>query len=204
VNKKMILLLTGLILVSPALHIAASAETMYRDIKTIVEDRLTGKSDRERLENVQKVLTDVKYYKAEMQRNIVSLHSRINNDRFPALILGAMSSVFFGVSALSYYLNNITDVAPFAAFGFMSATGTLFGMCQRKATIYYAKKKIVELNKVIIKLEAMEKVLQNKVYPRCMYCNPDSDTISPMATEPAYMYNCNNCQVNEQIFDKYE
>jgi hypothetical protein len=196
-NKKMILLLTGLILVSPALHITASVEAMYRDIKAIVEDRLTGKNDKERLENVQKVLETVKCYKARAQADLISLHLQTQNEKPQVLVLlGALSVVFSGASAISYYLKNTTDAVPFAAIGFMSTVGCLLGMCQQKIETYSIKKKIVELNKVIVKLETMEKVLQNKVYPRCMYCNPDSDVISPMATEPAYMYYC-NCQVNE-------
>ena len=163
--NKRIMLLTALIVASPVLHVAASADAMYNDIKVILEDRVTGKNDEERLYHIQDVLRTVRYYKADMQNQIVSLHARIDHDKQASVIFGALSALCFGISTTGYFHVENIDKAAFAVLGLMSAGTAAYAFCKQSMDLYNLKNKINELNPVIVKLEVMEISLLEKLQP---------------------------------------
>ena len=163
--NKRIMLLTALIAASPVLHVAASAETMYNDIKIILEDRVVGKTDGECLYHIQHVLGTVKCYKEDMQNQIISLHSRVDHDKPVSLMLGALSTLCFGISSTGCFNVAYADRIGFALLGAMTTGAAVFAFCKRNIDCYNLKNKINELTAVIVKLEAMELSLQEKLQP---------------------------------------
>jgi len=156
------MLLTALIAASPVVHVVASADAMYSDIKVILEDRVTGKTDGERLYQIQDVLRTVRYYKSSMQSQIISLHARIDHDKLASPIFGALSIICFGASTGYFRVENVDRIA-FAVLGTLSTGAAIFTFCKKNIDLYNLKNKINELNPVIVKLEAMEKSLREKL-----------------------------------------
>src|SRR5258708_297964 len=101
-NKKAILfsLLMGL---SPVLHVTASAETMYKDIKGIVEDALTGKDDQQRLMNAREALGKIRWYKQSIQDDIIRLHTKNNASDVLGAGYFATSGILFGALTSYFY-----------------------------------------------------------------------------------------------------
>lgn len=156
------MLLTALIAASPVVQVAASAEAMYSDIKVILEDKVTGKTDEQRLYYVQDVLQTVRYYKDNMQNQIISLHATVDHDKSATLVFGALSALCFGVSTGCACIENVDKVG-FALLGTLSTGAAIFTFCKRNIDRYNFKNKINELTAVIAKLEAIEKPLREKL-----------------------------------------
>src|SRR5438309_9878082 len=124
--NKRIMLLTALIAASPVLHVAASADAMYNDIKLILEDRVTGKTDEERLYHIQDVLRTVSNYKDSMQSQIISLHARVDQDKYASLVFGALGALCFGVATGCFSVVENADKAAFAVLGSVSGMASVF------------------------------------------------------------------------------
>jgi len=198
-NKKM-LLLALLVAAAPVLQMAGSVEAMYQDVNNIIEDKHNSKNDSDRLNNLENALFRVLDYKGRLEAKIYIMHSRVDYEKMAGLAFGALSGIFFGASVLSHYVDNLfikEDRALFALLGVLSATRSVVGLCKKKISLYYSKKKIAELNVMITRLQAMKKELLDKIDSGCMYCSPTSDVISPMAntcTNPMYeKHECNYC-----------
>jgi hypothetical protein len=143
-------------------------EMMYFDIKSIIEDPVTGKDDAQRLQNVQDVLQQVKMYKKNMQNNIIYLHSQGRDSK--AVLLGNILAGI-GATALTilggYFAYNSERSSHTSGILFASAYSVaaipLVAWAFNKQKIASKKDKIVDLNKVIVRLEAMETELYNKI-----------------------------------------
>ena len=165
--NKRIMLLTALIAASPVVQVVASAEAMYNDIKVILEDKVIGKTEEERLCYVQDVLRTVRYYKHDMQGQIISSHATVDHDKSASVMFGTLSALFFGAST-GYFPVDKADQVAFAALGILTTGAAAFTFCKRNIDRYNLKNKINELTAVIAKLEAIEKSLLEQVQPVMM------------------------------------
>ena len=167
-NKKMMILLAGLIAVGPVLQVAASAEAMYNDImKSIVEDKLTGESDHERFDKVTAALRQLKVYKEHAGNNIIRSHAQVDHDKAIGMAVGALGIGFSGVAVANHFKNFLVaqDMAACTVGGIVFTTLGLMLLAKEQVYIYYSKKKINELNTVITRLETMAGTLMKKLYP---------------------------------------
>lgn len=158
--KKILLLVTAFVALNPVLQVVASAEGMYLDIiKSIINDPLTGTNDNKRLNNVRETLKTLKYYKKSMEDSVLYLHSTEDNNKYFLLGMLAGSS---GVAGAFGYVAGMMQLMVGAAAMMLTPVALLINY-QRKIRLYYIKKKIKEINEVIIRLEAMEKELIAKI-----------------------------------------
>ncbi|HEX4069456.1 MAG TPA: hypothetical protein VHX42_05140 [Candidatus Babeliales bacterium] len=146
-------------------QINASVESMYHDIKEIVEDRLTGQDELQRLYNVEEALLQLKTYKKKIQDDIIKLHvcknSKINKTilgNIVPLLLGGYGIYVYRMGDISIDLSKKQNILwPFTVIcGF-------FLLNQKNIEIYFKKNKIKELNVVISKLEALQDSLTEEV-----------------------------------------
>jgi hypothetical protein len=160
--KKILLLVTAFVVLNPVLQVVASVEDMYSDIKTVINDPLTGKNDNQRLNNVREALKTLKYRKKSMEGSIIYLHSPESYSKFVSLFLGMLTGIVGGLGVLNY-VNGTMQLIEVVGIGTACTSISLFLNYESKIKLYYIKKKIKEVNEVITRLEAMEKALIKKI-----------------------------------------
>jgi hypothetical protein len=160
-NKKM-LLLTALVALAPVLPAIASADDMYSDIKVILEDKFHQFSP---LFTIHQALVTLNMEKDHLQSRVIQSHLQVDQEKKIGIAFGVLGAMCGGLSAVSHFCYGFDkrDAAPFAVFSAMSFMGFLACLCKKQVDLYYNKKKIAEINAVIVKLEAMEKALLEKV-----------------------------------------
>jgi hypothetical protein len=172
-NKKVILfaLLMGL---SHILHVTASADSMYKDINNISEnninnidltspwyemakDQQTGRSDLQRLLDLESVLSTLRWYRDIMQNKIAipSSQKQIAYDCFE--------------KADGFFIKNFKQL-------YLKCKKNR-DYCFNKINCYLNKDKIAVLNSIILELENIETRLEEKVRPTIVTDNCTKECI---------------------------
>lgn len=157
--KKLILSLAMLVGSSSVLPLVASAESMYQDIMGSIVNASLVKNDQERFFALRSAFHDVERLKISAEQDLIQSYGEgylKKQERFLGVVFAACSTLVLLVPNPSRTIFEHLVVAGLCgsfAIGFFA---------QQQINRYFLKKKLVELNEVIAKLEAAKAELQNK------------------------------------------
>jgi len=158
-NKK-IGLWAAIMMISPVLPVVGSADSCFQDMKTIIQDKSMGKTDQQRLENVQRVLNSLRVDRNSKENSIISVHTIMTDYRIPFILGMGCSAVEYFVG---YAMGNIQNNLSLEVVAYPSVALITWWL-SNKFNIYWCKKKLEEINEVISRLELMQALLLRKHY----------------------------------------
>ena len=172
-KKKLMLALAMVIGLNAVLPAFASVESMYNDLKALIEDPVSGKSLHQRLDNVQDILRKAFRKKESLSNKIVRANietdaqDTIEKNSFGiacaslALFAGYTASTGWLIPANEWKYNEPPE--QFAVVAVICGAVAVFILGYDSAVHFCNKRKLAEINKLIIKLQAMEKDLQEEI-----------------------------------------
>jgi adenylate cyclase class IV len=162
-NGKTTLLLAALMSISTVAHGITSPQSMYRDIKKMIEDPLNGNDDVARLKNVQEALQLLEKHKKNSKKNIIYYHATVEDGDDLMRVLGSIGGTLISFGNYLHYLKNDVKGIPFGMVGVCFIVFGIAACSKRHVNCYFTKKKIEEINTVIVKLKKLEANLKTRI-----------------------------------------
>jgi hypothetical protein len=159
-KKKLLMALAIVMGAGSMLPLVASVETMYQDIMGSIVNNSLVQNDEQRLDQLTRSLDQVYSQKRNAEELLIWTHGTMYiGDKMSGAVMA-------GLSLLSLALGYASPVATVAEVAFLSGTCGVLSIglfMQKNIERYFDKKKLVEFNVVIAKLEAAKAELEQKV-----------------------------------------
>jgi hypothetical protein len=166
---KKLLLLTALIFASPVINIAASVESMYKDLTECII--LSNDTTSNKLYTLAKVQDQLNRTKLALQQKLLTQHStQYTFSLYPhirslELALGYLSGITGIAVIIGSQLGHIRDSSPTEMY--LMATIALsisaFLICNKYINAKLCTKKIKEIDAVLAKLDTLQKQLRTEL-----------------------------------------
>lgn len=165
-NKRMMILLAGIISISPVVQIVASAESMYQDIvQNAINDSMKNPeyANTIQLYSIENALVQVNDLRQIAQSKLLRSYDFMNSGVMTYLrglngFLGG-AAILAGINQYVRLNGKVEDVA----MGLIVGTLGLSAYCADKIERYAVRKQIKQYNEVIAKLELKKTELKKKI-----------------------------------------
>ncbi len=155
-NRPITFLFAALMSISTVTQGITSPQSMYRDVKKMIEDPISGNDNIARLKNVQEALEIIERHKKNNQKNIIYYHATVEDGDDLMRALGAIGGTLISFGNYLHYLGNDVKQIPLGMVGVCLIVFGIAECSKRHINCYFTKKKIEEINTVIIKLKKLE------------------------------------------------